>query len=433
MMNKLVVALVCLCCFSGAADAQESDAPLPDLPGHIAYIGSDFNVYTLHLGSGERSQLTDDAGFDDDRALLYQLPTWSNDGRLAYFRLTYGPVGNINSTDVYISPDGSTDGTLVYSGVEEAFNYAYWSPRNCAASETCRDLAVLLSSQAAGGLFVELIRDSGEEASAQTIGRGAPFYYSFSPDGTRMLWQRNNQRMDVYDIDSSRIVDTLPQMPGEFFSPAWSPVDDRLLFGALNSDESATDLLIIANEEADPFAENLAGPVYFAWSPDGNRVAYTAERGPISVYDPLLDETVTHNTGSGILAFFWSPDSSSIAYITVAQAPGAFNASADKTTATPLLKQQREPVSLIWSVLDVESGEIRRYSAFIPTRDMAYLLTYFDQFAQSHRVWSPDSQNLIYGEMTAENTPVVTVLNVAEENTVPLSVAEGTVGIWSFE
>lgn len=415
----------------GLVDAQE-DRPLPDLPGQIAYIGADLNVYNLDPSSGDIVQLTDDAGVTDDQLLLYQWPTWARDGWLAYFGLTLGSGGNILATDVYVARD-ALSGELVYTGEAEAFNYAYWSPRACATGSECRDLAVLLSSAAANGLFVEMIRTTGDAAETEMIGRGSPFYYSFSPDGERMLWQRNNRRLDIYDVNESQIVDTLRQTPGEFFAPAWSPVDDRLLFGVLSPEENATDLVILANDETQTLASDLAGPVYFAWSPDGNRVAYTAQRGPIFVYDPVTDETVARSTEGGVLAFFWSPDSTSIAYVTLAQGSGSFSADADDAMQPLARLQQRDATALTWSVLDAETGATRRYSRFVPTRDMAYLLTYFDQFAHSHRIWSPDSQHIIYGETAPDDEAVISVLNVAEEATVPLFIAEGFIGIWSFE
>jgi TolB protein len=411
--------------------AQE-EAPLPDMAGQIAYIGVDYNVYTLSLAENEIETLTENAGQEDDNLLIYQWPTWSTDGRLAYFGVSLGGGSNSQTTDVYLS-DGSVAGELVYSGEDEAFNYAYWAPGDCAAGGMCRNLAVLLSSRAANGLFIELIREHDGEIVSEQIGRGAPFYYSFSPDGARMLWQRNSQRMDIYDIESGEIIESLAQSPGQFFAPAWSPVDDRYLFGVEGSELNATDLIIAANGEIQTLAENLAGPVYFSWSPDGNKIAYTAQRGPIFVYDPVEEAIVARSSDSATVSFFWSPDSQSIAYVTLSEAPGSFSANAATEARQAALAQPQNPTKLAWSVLDAETGATRRYTEFIPTRDMAYLLTYFDQFAQSHRVWSPDSQHLIYGELTDDDDPVITLLNVMDEDSVPLSIAEGYIGVWSFE
>ncbi len=79
-----------------------------------------------------------------------------------------------------------------------------------------------------------MIRDLEDEPSVTQVGTGAPFYYSWSPDGQRMVWQRNNRQIDIFDVNANEISRTFDQLPAEFFAPAWSPVDDRVLFGVAN-------------------------------------------------------------------------------------------------------------------------------------------------------------------------------------------------------
>jgi TolB protein len=401
--------------------AQEGGQIPPTLPGRIAYISTDYNVYSLHPATNNRVQLTEDG----DRAQPYIWPTWSTDGRLAYF-LSVTTTREI-ATEIYVSDDGNSAGNLLYDGDGTRFNYAYWSPQNCNEGERCRDLAVLLSS--AEGLGVQLIRDSDEGTRNQLIGRGGPFYYSWSPDGNRMLWQRNNQRMDIFDVINNDIIDTLPQQPGAFLAPAWSPIDDRLLFGVLAEDSGTTDLVIAANDEISTLASSLEGIIYFEWSPDGNRVAYTSARGPLMILDAITGETISQTTTSGVLSFFWSPDSDHVAYITLASPPGSINA---KTATERERAIYQETPEISWSVLDVETGQTRRSGTFTPTEEMLYLLVYFDQFSQSHRLWSPDSRYLLYSEITPDNRTSINVLDTTQTNVVPLSIADGFIGIWSF-
>lgn len=126
-----------------------------------------------------------------------------------------------------------------------------------------------------------------------------------------------------------------------------------------------------------------------------------------------------------MLAFFWSPDSDQIAYVTTtAVSPGSFSAK--------MSSARQGTGGLSWSVLDVESGAVRSYGSFVPTEQMLYVLTYFDQFAQSHRLWSPDSRHLVYSEMTANSEAMISLLDTTQETSVPLFIAEGLVGIWSF-
>jgi TolB protein len=420
------IIVVLLCALSLAAVAQDDEQV--DVPGQIAYIGTDFNVYRLDPRDNRHTQLTEDAGAER----RYQWPTWATDGRLAYFS-TFIDDSSI-FMGVYVSADADDLGEEVYRGEQEAFNYAYWSPQNCSTSETCRDLAILVSSQTKG-MFVELVRD-GDAPTNLTAGIGGPpFYYSWSPDGTRMLWQRDNQRLDVYDAASDSVVDTLPQTPGIIFAPAWSPVDDRLLFGALNTEEQATDLIVVGHDEVVTLAEGLTGLVSYGWSPDGNYVAYRtvqeAGYGTLFVVNALTGEVVSRSPVEGVIAFFWSPDSQQVAYVTLATAPGAFSAGEPRTPglAAPIAQ---EPIGIAWSVLKVNDDSAYRYGAFIPTEEMIYILRYFDQFAQSHRVWSPDSTHLLYSEVI-DSDPMINLLDVTREDSVPFSVAEGRIGIWSFD
>lgn len=401
-----------------AAQAQR----FPAFTGRIAYIGIDGNVYVLSPQDQQAQAMTTDA----NSAGPYEWPTWSNDGRLAYFQTRV--VGGNPETDIFISPDGSGPGTLTYSGAGEIFTYAYWSPQNCDQEATCRDLAVLLSNTSDRLFSVRLIRDGGSNLPDNLIGRGAPFYYSWSPDGNRMLWQRNNERVDVYDISRSALTDTLPDLPGYFQSPSWSPVDDRWLYGLLNVDRRSTDLVISGGEQVKTVASQLSGLVAFSWSPDGSYVAYVEDNGALNVVNALTSEVVTQSSGTGVYAFFWSPDSQYIAYITLATPPGSFSAKAEGRTKPAA----QEITGIAWSVLDVASGSTRRYGSFIPSQQMIYLLSFFDQFSQSHRVWSPDSRYLVYGEITRDNRSVVSLLDTTQTDSLPFSIAEGEVGIWSF-
>lgn len=409
--------------------AQQLPA-LPDLPGRIAYIGVDYNVYSMTLPDGEALALTDDAGMAARRtAQYYQWPTWSTDGRLAYFR-TLADMRGSSGTEVYISPDGMTPGEVAYSDQETELNYAYWAPQNCAETEDCRDLALLLGSDTMSSFIVTLVRDGLDEARSVDVGAGSPFYFSWSPNGRQMLWVRDRERMDIFDAVDYEIEQTLEQVPGTFFAPAWSPVDDRLLFAGQSDNGETTDLVIVANGTARVLVADLNGSTAFSWSPNGNRIAYSNDGGPVYVIDAVSGETVARSPVSGVIAFFWSPNSESLAYITAAaQPPGSFNAIDSSGPKTAALQGA---AGLAWSVLDVEADVTQRYGTFRPTREMIYLLSYFDQFAQSHRLWSPDSTHLLYSELDASDQPVISLLDTTQAIGVPLVIAEGVVGIWSF-
>lgn len=412
------------------AQAQDNELILESSLGEIAIINEAFDVVTIDMATEKLYRVTTDA----TAMRRYQWPTWSRDGRLAYFccDVQYSGVFDV---EAFISEDGRTAGDSVYTGNRQSITYAYWSPEACTANETCLDLAVLLSNVASNSFIVELIRD-GEVLSNETIAFGAPFYYSWNPSGTRLVTHRNRRQIEIYDVETGDFIETLSTTPGTFQAPAWSPVDDRILFGEQGGDRRTTDLKILANDSTETIAEGLEGQVSFVWSPDGNYIAYrvVSENSIDSLYvvDAITGETVSRSSVMGVLAFFWAPDSSKVAYITLSTPPGTFNASTGQSHV--LASTHAQNISgLAWSVLDVNTGANERYSAFVPTEEMLYMLLYFDQFAQSHQVWSPDSTHIVYSEVADTSQPIINILDVSQSDTVPITIANGIYAVWSYE
>ena len=404
-----------------AAVAQDA----PPIPGQIAVVGTDYNVYLLDPQSGREKALTDDAAVSNAALRVYGSPVWSVGGELAYFGTWANSTGL--GTDVLIAPDANTPAFSAATLPDLSITYASWSPQPC--GDSCRDLALLMSKSSS--FVVDLVRAQGTDASVTETGTGAPFYFSWSPDGTQMLWQRDGARLDIFDITQGKVATRLPQTPGAMFAPAWSPIDDRLLFAAQNG--TASDLVIAANGELQTLMMNQPNPLLFGWSPNGNQIAYIDRHGPLTVVDPITGDVVAQSTDSNVQAFFWSPDSRHIAYVTEGlPVSGSFNASAPSgiKVAAPM---QQSASALTWSVIDVADSVVRRYGSFMPTHEETYMLSFFDQFGQSHRVWSPDSRYLVYGELTPARRSVISLLDTTQNVAVPLVIAEGVVGVWSYE
>jgi TolB protein len=291
-----------------------------------------------------------------------------------------------------------------------------------------------------GNLRIDLIRDYRDSSDdAQTIAAGSPFYYNWNPAGTQLVFHRNNRRVDVYDVSTQEILtDTQQTSSGTFQAPAWSPVDDRILAGTPGDEARKTNLTITAGNTSQNLLSNLAGNISFLWSPDGNYVAYRAisegNFGALFVIDAISGEIVSRSSTSDVIAFFWSPDSRQIAYITFATPVGSFDARTSPLRQTIDFVQNTE--GLAWATLNIETGLNRSYSSFFPTSEVVYLLLYFDQFAVSHRVWSPDSHYIVYSEVTtlgSQQQPVINILDVRQANSVPLTIARGVFAVWSMK
>jgi hypothetical protein len=87
---------------------------------------------------------------------------------------------------------------------------------------------------------------------------------------------------------------------------------------------------------------------------------------------------------------------------------------------------------LSWHILDVANGDDTTIVSFMPSRDMIYLLNFFDQFARSHRLWSPNGQYLSYGVMDVLGKTSVQLIDTRQPNNPPVKVSGGTLGIWSW-
>ena len=119
-----------------------------------------------------------------------------------------------------------------------------------------------------------------------------------------------------------------------------------------------------------------------------------------------------------VIAYFWSPDSSKLAYVTLSDTRGA----------------------LRWNILDVQDGARWPLVDFVPTPDQLSILQFFDQFAYSQSMWSPDSRSLLFaGSIVDEGIsaslrlqPVsqIVVLDT-EPNPTAQPIADGLLATWS--
>ena len=148
------------------------------------------------------------------------------------------------------------------------------------------------------------------------------------------------------------------------------------------------------------------------------RVVLASEVAPaIAVFDGLLlvnpeDGRTRVLTEDAAIAFFWSPAGDRLAVISLAEQGGR----------------------LAVTVFDVETGEARQLAEFIPSSDMRVMLSFFDQYAKSHRVWSADGRYIaLSGSLTGDDaTPESHVLVIdASGQEPPRAVVAGALAFWS--
>ena len=290
-----------------------SPSPIPTPPASAARLPGSLLVRTPGAGLAvvrpDGTQGTEIVHGQPGR-LEVVAAAWAPDGsRIAWSQVSAEP-GTSPSSVVWSQPDGSgrSDALLSFMAI-----YLSWDP-------TASRVAFL-------GGENEFTLSVMERAEGETAGRplahGAPFYFSWAPEGDRMLTHVANTRLDTLTMDGVRRV--VEPMTGVFQAPIWTADGSRLLYVSAEERLVARDL---ATDEVRDLAR-LDGGAYLVASPDGSRVAYHA-RGPdeMDFYGEDLAETATDLgvhvvdvrggraitvTEAPAMAWSWSPDGSHLA------------------------------------------------------------------------------------------------------------------------
>lgn len=399
-----------------------------DFAGRVAVIDRERNLSIYESGQltipiTTDAQLTD-SPFDFN---AYDHPTWSPEGWLSYVQLNR--LEDNATVTVYALRPGETEAVEVLSGEASSSNYiyGYWSPTACGSGSNCGRFAYLMGER--GGISLHLAEINSDDTVEDRIlseGNGS-LYYSWAPSGEAMLWNRNATDVLVYDVAMDEEGDRIDITPGPFQAPGWSTTD-RFLYARVDRDAEEI-ALTVTDDSGDADITSFVNGTFFNWSPLGDKVAFTT-----GVELPLNSVRVIDEDGGNeqrfsevpnVVAFFWSPDGNKLA-IVGAEQTGA-------TEQTVSTRRQQATVRLVWYVADIDSGEVTRLSTFFATPEQSYLLSFFDQYAQSHRVWSPDSRHIVYADTGPEfDNPRVFLLDTENPDDAPVLLKEGVIGVFSF-
>jgi TolB protein len=395
--------------------------------GTLAYIGSDGNIYITSPDQVETIAVTTDATAPPEGSgLSYPRVAWSPDGQLAYASVIRS--GNNARSRLFIKQNRNADPKLVGVSDEHFVIYIHWSPQPCGEVADCSRLAYLIEEP--DGIGLRLVEVDSVGTRNRLLGLGWPFYFSWSQDGSRMLWHiggasrfNKDARLAKYFVAEDQVSEIdLP--PGLFIAPSWSPSGEEWLAVTETNGEDALQRI---TRRANGWTTNTLiqardKHIVFSWSPDGSRIAYSTLRqsggfifGPIHVYDMTnREEQQLTSSSFDISGFFWSPDGSRLAYL----------------SRLPL----QDEVWLQWRVVNLETGKDSGFAAFNPTYQMSYVISSFNQYAQSHRLWSPDGRYLVYADQNDARVERIWMVDTFTEGDAdPIFVAEGTMAFWSWK
>jgi TolB protein len=393
----------------------------------IAFVSPEGRIGTVAAAGGDERLISDESA-----VLLF--PAWSPDGR------SLAAVGSTSEGPGVFAVADSEGAALtpLYVNRQGAPVYLYWSPDG--------DTVSFIANHDEGlGLFLAPA-DGGEEA--RLLATGAPFYWQWAEGGEEVLIHTGasapGARIAFLDVAGGEPGADLGAA-GFFQAPGISG-DGRFLAWAEVDGTGSRWLVVRGEENGDDLRLPHRGSIAMSWSPspDRNLLAFISpavvENEPaFSHYGPLrlLDATtgeVELLSDLTVLAFFWSPDGRSIAYITVDGRDDGMQATGQLTNVAFRRSEpaaQHENVRLALWVVDVDSGVGRQRLIFQPTSIyLTQFLPFFDQYALSHRIWSPDAAALVLpiaGDAPADDTIYVVPTHEGR----PYAVAKGTVAFWS--
>lgn len=422
--------------FSAAADGV-GDSPLAvvDMPvNQIAFIDRNAQLGVVAPDGSGRRMLTASRQF-------FQFPAWSPDG------MHLAVIGSDNDGSAVLVFDAQEtaggEPEELYRSRSEAPFYLYWSPDGSQVS--------FLANHPEAGIALHLGRVG--DGSSRLLTTGQPLYWDWSAGGDRLLIHTglagDEARLALVEAGGDGSGGNIAQ-PGFFQAPGISPSGRYRAYAALNAADERL-LVVEDGEGGERVTEAHNGLVAMSWSPVEDRLAYIAPPlaanvffGPLQLLDvvtgrsqPLSDEIV--------LAFFWSPDGRKIAYVTVhgrnddaiqvfarvermrtSKANGALVAGGNLWAGTAA----QEGLFLDLWLVDVDTVQSYRLATFEPSRLwLSQFLPFFDQYALSHSIWSPDSRALVLPMVNDEGEPGVYVVSAADGRRDFLT--DGIIGFWS--
>jgi TolB protein len=391
----------------------------------IAFSDGKGSIFTVNPdGTG---LATIGKGSSADGEFRYTFPVWSPDGGTVSFS-SFFVVGNAVSQSALHRADADGNGVIVtlaidptsQSGVGPGVpHFSTWSPKG--------DRIGLTTSGEFGIGSMLLGSHSGEDSKGIAI--GAPLYINWAPDGSAILVHQD-EGLHLISVDGS--TSGFPQTVGTgsvaYNSPSWSP--DSAQFAHVESISGNTSVVITSVNDLD--TSEIVGDgdtrVGLGWSPTGQEIAIARSSGTsshtLSIYDlEIGQERVIHEGETR--AFWWSPDGKNLAII----------------EDSPDVEFAHK-----WSVIDVKSGELTPLVTQVTSDEFLFVQVFFDQYAESHNIWSPDSSSIVISGALLDIESVLTpggALKLPDEfdshiwvidvdgSDEPVSVGSGTIASWS--
>jgi TolB protein len=382
----------------------------------IAFINPEGQLVTINPDGSDLNVLT-------QGQQRLQFPVWSPDGtKLA--AIGADPDGGF----IRVFYNDATEPKEIYRTTDQGAIYLYWSPDSSTMS--------FLANHPETNLALHLTSETQED---RIVVSGAPFYWQWTKDNQNLLIHVNftgeDSRLGFTSVENDTLQDNLAP-PGFFQAPGISPSGKYIAYAEDNA-VRGSQVIIQNNPLENPLSLKREvqheGAVGLGWSPTQDKLAFISpEQDARSVYGNLklleaetglldeLNDTIT-------LAFFWSPDGKYIAYISPIN-PDEPDVS--DSGQNVLIAQKIQSNFLFEAhVVDIATKQDTVIGTFTPTFIfVTQFLPFFDQYALSHSIWSPQSDAIVLPTVDAQNTEKITVFSL---DGFAQTIADGDTPFWN--
>ena len=392
---------------------------LAELPGQLA-VTDGADVVVVRPNGTER-RIVDGASL---REVVANQPVWSPSGAL----LAWTAVGRDQQSVMVL--EASQAEPLVSDAPGSPVYYLQWKPNDL------------------GLVFLRNGETGGVEAGTLSPGdpvvpfsNGQPFFVSWGPNSDLLAAHVGNARgepgtLSLFEPVLGGSSTPLLSETAPFGPPAWLNETSLL---AVN-DEGLVRIDIETREQT--VLVGLTSPVQFVVSPDGARVAYRGRDADSTSPDPPPLRVLDLATGESVvvletdaLAWEWSPDSQRLAVLTTAATLAGGGVS---QIGVPAQQDEEQTGRFQWAFWASDGPSGTFYGA-TPAHEPSSIeatsyLPFFEQYAQSHHRWSPDSSAFAFaGSLTAPDGETFSgiYVQIAEDPSTFSYIGDGEHVTWS--
>jgi TolB protein len=406
--------------------------------GSIAAIGPSGSLSVVGPG-GHSTVLSDGAGVE------FGFPAWSPDGS----RIAVVAAG-VNDTSIWVygvragTGDASPGPVVIHRSATIRPFYLYWTP---------------------GGRSVSFLAGEGDGLSLRTapadgsapldgsgpgsvIRRGEPLYYDWI--GADRLLLHVGAGTDAFlgevGLDGASTSPAVAR-PGAFRAAVLS-TDGRYIAYVRAGPGGRGAVVVASRDGSNEHTLPVFGITAIVFDPLGDTLASIgAVRqgstdlafpiGPLRLIDARSGAARTLLDGL-IVGSFWSPDGQTIAALRLQAAGGSTAdggpilaaAALSSPTVSPAASPTPPPTEIHLIFVDAATGAVRSERVVRLGRGfVAELLPYFDQYALSHRLWSPDSAAILLPLVNAADETQLVALRPDGGDS--LFTIDGEAGFWS--